>query len=199
MMRRAAAIACALVAGTGFDARPVEITARSLRHSLNFGLFHGAQQVGFARVVTDHATLGIAPVRGCKHLFLRRVGKNAVPVVNVPNLGRIGSFYRNLLSASILCLTHHLHQGIDVPKPCLVGSVLGTGSARCGSFGSGLGLVGGGSVGNGLLGSRLVGCQLPVDVLEALLRGGGSGGNRGAEVNPLLGQLIGEVFLALRQ
>lgn len=38
--------------------RPVEVTERSLRHSLNFGLFHGAEQVGFARVVTDRATVG---------------------------------------------------------------------------------------------------------------------------------------------
>ena len=38
--------------------RPVEVTERSLRHSLNFGLFHGTGQVGFARVVTDRATVG---------------------------------------------------------------------------------------------------------------------------------------------
>jgi GNAT superfamily N-acetyltransferase len=29
---------------------------RSLENSLNFGVFHGADQVGFARVVTDYAT-----------------------------------------------------------------------------------------------------------------------------------------------
>ena len=38
--------------------RPDEITERSFRHSLNFGLFHGTEQVGFARVVTDRATIG---------------------------------------------------------------------------------------------------------------------------------------------
>jgi GNAT superfamily N-acetyltransferase len=38
--------------------RPVEATERSLGHSLNFGLFHGAEQVGFARVITDRATVG---------------------------------------------------------------------------------------------------------------------------------------------
>lgn len=38
--------------------RPVEVIERSLRHSLNFGLFRGAEQVGFARVVTDRATVG---------------------------------------------------------------------------------------------------------------------------------------------
>ena len=29
---------------------------RSIRHSLNFGLYHLAEQIGFARVVTDRAT-----------------------------------------------------------------------------------------------------------------------------------------------
>lgn len=38
--------------------RPREIIERSLRHSLSFGLFHGAEQVGFARVITDRATVG---------------------------------------------------------------------------------------------------------------------------------------------
>lgn len=38
--------------------RPAEVTAKSIQHSLNFGLFFGTEQVGFARVVTDHATVG---------------------------------------------------------------------------------------------------------------------------------------------
>ena len=36
--------------------RPRELIARSLRHSLCFGLYHGDAQVGLARVVTDYAT-----------------------------------------------------------------------------------------------------------------------------------------------
>jgi GNAT superfamily N-acetyltransferase len=36
--------------------RPREVVARSLRASLCFGLYHGASQVGLARVVTDCAT-----------------------------------------------------------------------------------------------------------------------------------------------
>jgi GNAT superfamily N-acetyltransferase len=35
---------------------PRETVARSLRHSLNFGLYEGRQQIGFARVITDRAT-----------------------------------------------------------------------------------------------------------------------------------------------
>lgn len=33
-----------------------EIVERSIEHSLNFGLYRGEEQVGFARVVTDYAT-----------------------------------------------------------------------------------------------------------------------------------------------
>jgi GNAT superfamily N-acetyltransferase len=36
--------------------RPLAIVQRSIEHSLCFGIYHGAQQVGFARVVTDRAT-----------------------------------------------------------------------------------------------------------------------------------------------
>lgn len=35
--------------------RPREIIELSLRHSLNFGLYHGEDQVGLARIVTDYA------------------------------------------------------------------------------------------------------------------------------------------------
>jgi GNAT superfamily N-acetyltransferase len=35
---------------------PLETVRRSIAHSVNFGLFDGDAQVGFARVVTDRAT-----------------------------------------------------------------------------------------------------------------------------------------------
>jgi GNAT superfamily N-acetyltransferase len=35
---------------------PEEVVGRSIENSLNFGVFRGEEQVGFARVVTDHAT-----------------------------------------------------------------------------------------------------------------------------------------------
>ncbi|MEO8199197.1 MAG: GNAT family N-acetyltransferase [Gemmatimonadota bacterium] len=37
---------------------PRAIVARSIDHSLPYGLYHRDQQVGFARVVTDHAVFG---------------------------------------------------------------------------------------------------------------------------------------------
>ncbi len=38
--------------------RPLDVVKRALDNSLNFGLFKGEQQIGFARVVTDYATFG---------------------------------------------------------------------------------------------------------------------------------------------
>ena len=35
----------------------LEAVARSIEHSIPFGLYHGGEQVGFARVITDHVTL----------------------------------------------------------------------------------------------------------------------------------------------
>jgi GNAT superfamily N-acetyltransferase len=36
--------------------RSVETIRRSIEHSIPFGVYKGEQQVGFARVITDHAT-----------------------------------------------------------------------------------------------------------------------------------------------
>ena len=35
---------------------PRDLVARSIEHSIPFGLYHGSRQVGFARVITDRAT-----------------------------------------------------------------------------------------------------------------------------------------------
>lgn len=37
---------------------PIEIVQRSIEGSLCFGIYEGEKQVGFARVITDHATFG---------------------------------------------------------------------------------------------------------------------------------------------
>jgi GNAT superfamily N-acetyltransferase len=36
--------------------RPFDVAQRSVEHSLCFGIYHGDEQVAFARVVTDYAT-----------------------------------------------------------------------------------------------------------------------------------------------
>jgi GNAT superfamily N-acetyltransferase len=38
--------------------RPIETIAKSIEHSLCFGIYEADQQAGFARVVTDYATFG---------------------------------------------------------------------------------------------------------------------------------------------
>ena len=35
---------------------PLEIVKKSIEHSLNFGVYWGEQQVGFARIITDNTT-----------------------------------------------------------------------------------------------------------------------------------------------
>lgn len=36
---------------------PFEIVERSVKNSLCFGVYHGEEQVGFARIITDYATV----------------------------------------------------------------------------------------------------------------------------------------------
>jgi len=50
---------------------PVDVVARSIEHSLPFGVYNTHQQVGFARVITDYATFAyiadvfiLTPFRG---------------------------------------------------------------------------------------------------------------------------------------
>jgi N-acetylglutamate synthase-like GNAT family acetyltransferase len=38
--------------------RPRDVFERAIKHSLCFGAYKGKRQIGFARVVTDHATFG---------------------------------------------------------------------------------------------------------------------------------------------
>jgi GNAT superfamily N-acetyltransferase len=48
---------CALLHATYWAAdRPRDLIEKSIQHSVCFGLFHGNQQVGFTRAVTDYAT-----------------------------------------------------------------------------------------------------------------------------------------------
>lgn len=50
---------CRLIWGTYWAAdRAKEAIARSVENSLCFGIYHGKEQVGLARVVTDKATVG---------------------------------------------------------------------------------------------------------------------------------------------
>ena len=49
---------CALVWSTYWaEKRPRDVIERSVKHSLNFALFKNEQQVGYARIVSDRATV----------------------------------------------------------------------------------------------------------------------------------------------
>ncbi len=55
---------------------PREVVERSIEHSLNFGVYRGDEQAGFARVVTDYATFAwLADVFVVEHHGRRGLGK----------------------------------------------------------------------------------------------------------------------------
>ena len=37
------------------DKRPRDVIEKSIKHSLNFGMYDGERQIGFTRVISDHA------------------------------------------------------------------------------------------------------------------------------------------------
>ena len=62
--------------------RSLDLVRRSLDNSLNFGLFHGREQIGFARVVTDYATFAwLADVFIIEDYRGRGLGKWLVEVI----------------------------------------------------------------------------------------------------------------------
>jgi GNAT superfamily N-acetyltransferase len=61
---------------------PVEVMNRSIEHSLCFGVYRSAKQVGFARMVTDFATFAwLADVFIVEAERGRGLGKKLVPAV----------------------------------------------------------------------------------------------------------------------
>lgn len=63
--------------------RTLDVVKRSLENSLNFGLFQGNKQIGFARVVTDYATFAwLADVFILDEHRGRGLGKWLIEVIN---------------------------------------------------------------------------------------------------------------------
>ena len=50
---------------TGHRASPRDVVERAIENSICFGLYRGAEQVGFARVVTDRAAFAYSPTSSC--------------------------------------------------------------------------------------------------------------------------------------
>jgi len=64
------------------EGRPLEVVRRSIENSLPFGVYLGARQVGFARVVTDYATFAwLADVFVLREFQGRGIGKWLIGVV----------------------------------------------------------------------------------------------------------------------
>jgi GNAT superfamily N-acetyltransferase len=84
-----------------------EVVERSIEHSLNFGLYRGNEQVGFARVVTDYATFAwLADVFVLESHRSRGLGKWLVEtVLSEP---RLGSLRRWILATAD---AHGLYEG----------------------------------------------------------------------------------------
>ena len=62
--------------------RPLEVVRRSIEHSLAFGLYRDAQQIGFARVITDYATFAwLADVFVLEEFRGQGLGKWLVDVI----------------------------------------------------------------------------------------------------------------------
>jgi GNAT superfamily N-acetyltransferase len=74
--------------------RPRDLMARALRHSLNFGVYHGETQVGLGRVITDYTTYAYL----CDVFILEEhqgqaLGKWLIEVITqYPALATVGRF-----------------------------------------------------------------------------------------------------------
>jgi len=73
---------------------PKKLVAKSIEHSLCFGLFHGKKQIGFARIVTDYSTYAyLCDVYVLKKYQSRGLGKWMIEkVVDHPELQGLRRF-----------------------------------------------------------------------------------------------------------
>lgn len=97
--------------------RPLDVVQRSIENSLCFGLYAGKQQVGFARVVTDHATFAwLCDVFVLESHQGQGLGKWLVrTVVTHPELRNLAIF---LLATSDAHELYRRHGGFDgLPRP----------------------------------------------------------------------------------
>src|SRR5258705_8956408 len=77
--------------------RSLEQIERSIEHSLNFGMFTGTKQIGFARVVTDYATFAwLADVFVLNEHRGRGLGKWLIQVITTHS--RLQGFRRWILA-----------------------------------------------------------------------------------------------------
>jgi GNAT superfamily N-acetyltransferase len=93
--------------------RSRERVARSIEHSIAFGLYHPSGQVGFARVVTDHVVIALlADVFVLEAHRGRGLGIWLVETaVNAPEIGRVRRWMLGTRDA------HRLYQRFGFTEP----------------------------------------------------------------------------------
>lgn len=81
-----------------------DLVATSIEHSLPFGVYAGSRQVGFARVITDHATFAyLADVYVLEETRGRGAGKFLIEsILEYPTLGALRRFLLATRDASAL-------------------------------------------------------------------------------------------------
>ena len=102
--------------------RPLAKVSKSIEHSLCFGVYKGAEQVGFARVVTDYATFAwlcdvfiLEPHRG------RGLGKWLITcIVRHPELQGLGIFLLATRDAHELYRRYGGFKDLESPKRWMV-------------------------------------------------------------------------------
>ena len=115
---------------------PREVVARAIDHSICFGVYRGAEQVGFARVITDEATFAyLADVYVLEaHRGLGLSKRLMAVVVAHPALQRIRRFMLVTRDA------HGLYRQfgfVDTPKPEMLMEIVRRDLYSGGSGGSG--------------------------------------------------------------
>jgi GNAT superfamily N-acetyltransferase len=102
--------------------RPLATVQKSIEHSLCFGVYAGAEQVGFARVVTDYATFAwLCDVFILKTHQGQGLGKWLVEcVVAHPELQRMRLFVLATSNAHELYRQYGEFQNLPVPEKWMI-------------------------------------------------------------------------------
>lgn len=94
----------------------IEKVKISIEHSLNFGLFHGGKQIGFARVISDYATIAyLGDIYILNHFRGQGLSKKLMDsVMTHPNLQGLR---RWILLTSTANWLYEKYGFIKIPKP----------------------------------------------------------------------------------
>lgn len=112
--------------------RPRAVVVESIEHSLCFGVYAGAEQVGFARVVTDRATFAwLCDVFVVEVHRGRGLGKWLVEcVVAHPVLQGLRLFILATRDAHELYRRYGGFEGLEVPEKWMARRILGAGTSE---------------------------------------------------------------------